>query len=171
MSFEKIQLTAPIIADLYKDNLVLTEDVVPPEKIVEPKMSKKNFLGNNQKNILVLVHDDEAVYIREEWLLLLTNMLTACKLNIGDVAILNLCHQHYSFTELKSSLSPAYTIMFGVTTEDIGLPFIIPNYQIQHYNECTFVTAPSFQVLTANNDAAKIEKSKLWLCLKQIFKV
>ncbi|MBN8835992.1 MAG: hypothetical protein J0I09_01915 [Sphingobacteriia bacterium] len=172
MSFNKIQLPAPIIAGLFKNKLVLVDtDFVSKATQADTKAGKPLFLGDNKKNILIIVNDNEAVHIREEWLSLLTNMLAACKLNMGDVAIVNRYNQNHSFDMLKTQLSPAYAILFGITTQDILLPFAIPHYQVQHYNQSVFLTAPAFQMLAGNGEAARIEKSKLWLSLKKMFNI
>ena len=169
MSFEKIQLSATQIVDLYKDNLVIAESGnVSEKKTPENKIS---FLGNNQKNICIVLEDEEAVHIREEWLQLLSNMLAACKLNIGDVAIVNKSRNSISFASLKNMLTPSQIILFGMATQEIELPFTIPHYQLQQYSQCSIVCAPNFSILAPNTNDAKLEKSKLWVSLKKMFNI
>jgi len=117
------------------------------------------------------VSDETAIYLRDEWLQLLSNMLTACKLNIGDVAIINLYQHPTDFIQLKEKINPSFCLLFGVKTSALDLPFAIPDYQIQQHNHCRFITAPSFAAMEGNSQAAKLEKSKLWVCLKQLFNI
>ena len=77
-----IQLPHFVIAGLYKDSLVITgENPVQPvqmelqvnHKTTKPEAeaalpAKKWYLGDNKKNIIILVKDDSAVFINDEWL-------------------------------------------------------------------------------------------------------
>jgi hypothetical protein len=180
-----IQLPDVVLADLYKDSIVLAEENIvqlekmPPQitnkKIKdeqqEKPLNKKWFLGDNKKNIVILLKDASAVYINDEWLGTLSKLLAACKLNIGDVAIVNHLQHIKTFNDLKELLQPQFVFMFAVTTNDIQLPFTIPHYQVQQYAECTFITAPIVTLKTDNTDLVKTEKRKLWEKMKMIFSV
>ena len=181
------QLPGFIIAGLYKDSLVLaeeaTEQTIPAKKQMQntnkspnhddtqPSQPKKWFLGDNRKNITILLKDPDAVHINDEWLGTLSKLLAACKLNLADVAIVNL-KESYSFADIKQQLQPQYVLMFDVTAKDIALPFSIPNYQIQKYGGATFMMVPAI-TLSANKttEAIKTEKRNLWEKLKIIFSI
>src|SRR5688500_6616375 len=60
---------------------------VPPVKAAEPAAYK--ILGNNKKQITVVVNCPNDVFVPEADLQFLTKMLGACKLNMADVAIVN----------------------------------------------------------------------------------
>ncbi len=181
-----IQLPHFVIAGLYKDALVVVEETpaqtnkikqqvnnktTKPETPATPPI-KKWFLGDNKKNVTILVKDEAAVFINDEWLATLGKLLAACKLNLGDVAIINY-HQHaVNFNELKEQLQPQRVLMFDVTTQDIQLSFTIPHYQVQQYGSCTFMTAPGITLSAeANTEMIKAEKTKLWARLRIIFSV
>ena len=179
----KIQLPEVVIAGLYKDSLVITQTNPEPkaskqftnkkikkEELTPPPI-KKLFFGNNKKNIAILVKDNSAVHINDEWLSTLSKLLSACKLTLEDVAIVNHVHQAETFSALKETLKPAVTLMFDVTTQDIQLPFTIPHYQVQRYADCTFMTAPIITLTTDTQEPTRSEKKKLWEKLKQIFNV
>ncbi|MBA4196632.1 MAG: hypothetical protein C0459_03665 [Chitinophaga sp.] len=173
---QNIILPNAAIVDLYNKHLVVIEGVEKVEKKVakQPAAKQNNeliFLGDNKKNIAIAVNDETATYLRDEWLQLLTNMLTACKLNIGDVAIINMHKQPTDFIQLKEKINPSFCLLFGVKTNALDLPFVMPDYQIQKHNNCSFITAPSFAAMEGNSQEAKIEKSKLWVCLKQLFNI
>jgi hypothetical protein len=97
--------------------------------------------------------------------------LAACKLNVGDVAIVNHIRQQTIFTLLKEQLQPAFVILFDLGLQDIDLPLTIPHYQLQNYAGCTFLTAASLGTMLGTSQEAKIEKSKLWLSLKNMFDI
>ena len=184
MSLDKIQLPDFLIAGLFNDTLVITdepkslktppktiEQVIPQPQIATVAPPKKLFLGDNKKNITILVNDNQAVYLRDEWLKFLTNILAACKLNIGDVAIVNQSQSRTTFTELQPVTYPKYLITFGVGSRDIALTFSIPDYQVQDYNKCIFLLCPPLSVMFGDTEAVKLEKTKLWVSLKKMFNI
>src|SRR5205814_2345861 len=122
-------------------------------------------------NVVILLKDNAAVHINDEWLATLSKLLQACNLNLADVAIVNHMKEPKSFAELKETLQPQFLFMFDVTTTDVQLPFTIPHYQGQKYGECIFMTAPLTTLSIENSLQIKNEKRKLWEKLKQIFNV
>ncbi len=180
-----ITLPAFIIADLYKDLLVLPEGTVmqaaqlnlqgttknePEKKPGTQKTDKKIWLGDNKQNIAILVNDDAAAFINDEWLKILSKLLSACKLTLADVVIINYHQHNYSFTQLKKELQPQYIFMFDVSEQQLQLPFTVPHYQLQQYDGCAFLIAPAVTLSAIKDDASiKDEKRKLWDCLKKIF--
>jgi hypothetical protein len=174
-----IKLPDFVIADLYKDSLVV-DDVATtakkvPKKIVETPMkpekneTEKFYLGENKKNILFLVNEKNAVFINDESLATLTKILEALKMNLSDVAIVNF-HQHQKiFLSLKEVLNPKFVFLFDIDFLQLQLPFTMPEYQIQQYDHCTFMIAPAITLSSNNDDAVRKEKKKLWENLKKIF--
>jgi hypothetical protein len=77
----------------------------------------------------------------------------------------------HSYKQILEKLLPEFFILFDMTANDIQLPFTIPDYQMQKYNNCTFLLAPSLQNMLGESKGAKLEKSKLWLSLKKMFNV
>jgi hypothetical protein len=181
MNFETNPLPHFVIAELYKNNLVEIEHNLPLEKAKTPEntsiqpttLQEKplQYLGENKKEITILVKEENAVHIGEENLQFLMTILAACKLNIADVAILNTQNQPTDFATLNKTLHCKYVLLFNINTQAINLPFSIPQYQIQHYNNCTFLIANSLQSMLGNSQEAKVEKSKLWVSLKTMFGV
>ena len=57
--------------------------------------------------------------------------------------------------------------MFGVLPKALELPLDFPYYQLQKYNNHTYLSAPALAALI--ND--KTEKVKLWTSLKQLFSI
>ncbi len=171
MSFKKLQLPDFLIAELYKDVLVDLNTAETKVKKQKTPPSQKWFLGENKKNVVIAVKDEEAVYLRDEWLQFLSAILGACKLNLGDVAIINYAKNNYSYTELTEKLSPEFLLLLDITAKEIQLPFTVPHYQIQQYNNCKFLLSPSLEIIQGNTQEAKLEKSKLWLSLKKMFNI
>jgi len=184
MSLEKIQLPNFLLADLFKNTLVEIaekEDIIPISNETisiqnnTPNTSfindKKWYLGDNKKKITIVVNDVEAVFLKDEWLQFLTNILGACKLNMGDVAIVNFAQTPINFTTLQETTQPAFLIVFDVAIKDLQIPFTIPNYQVQTFNNCNFLSAPSLGVMLGEGEIVKAEKTKLWMSLKKLFNI
>ncbi len=179
----KIHLSSSVIAALYKDSLVLPDEkseqtTVSISKINNkisntsehsPPDNKKWFLGDNKKNIIILIKDETEVFINDESLATLSKLLSACKFNLEDVAIINHSRYNISFNELKEQLQPKHLFLFDVSMQDIHLPFTIPHYQVQRYAGCCFMTASPITLSTGNT--SNTEKTKLWEKLKIIFSI
>lgn len=178
---ERIQLPGFLIADLYKHSIVVagdepvTEKKQPAEIPVQndppatPASGRQWFLGSNLRRITLLVSEKNAVYLDDEALQFLSTILGACKLNLGDVAIVNHHNDPVTYAFVKENLSPEYLIFFGVTTQNVQLPFAIPHYQVQKYDNRQFLMAPPLSAMLGASQEAKLEKSKLWLSLKKMF--
>lgn len=175
MNEENTRLPDFLLTDLYKNSLVITQDALKTEgKPSKPEVSASErqwFLGSNLRKITLLVSEKEAVYLQDDSLQFLSSILGACKLNLGDVAIVNYQNDPVSYPLLKEKLQPAFLLLFGVTAAEVALPFTIPYYQVQKYDNGQILLAPPLDSMLGTGQEAKLEKSKLWLCLKKMFNV
>src|SRR5690242_1891444 len=100
MGLNDIELSPAILAAMYKSLLVESEpdelkqfeppkNPAPPAPSVEQSAPTWKQLGNNQKQILIVVRYEDSPILPDTALNLLTNMLNACKLSLDDVAIVN----------------------------------------------------------------------------------
>ena len=182
MGLNDLNLSPGILAALYPSSLInmdKTDAIFQPQAIqpVAPEITTESesakgldwkYLGNNQKNILIVVNYDNAVHLPDEELNFLTNMLTACKLGLGDVAIVNKYNYKESFykdflTEFKSKV----VFLFGVEPFVFKLPVSFPYFQVQTVANCTFLYTPALE--EQRKDA--LLKSKLWVSLRTIFNI
>lgn len=173
MDINNIELPGTMVVDLYQSTLVdgteAKEKVaVAPlatSSIAEEKSTFKS-LGNNQRNVLIIVKSNEAVYLPDNELAFLTGILGACKLSLADVAIVNLTnYSDASYKELTTFFKSKIALLFDVEPSQFGLPMSFPHYQLQPFANNSFLYSPSLKDL--END--KVEKSKLWVCLKRLF--
>ncbi|WP_207513193.1 hypothetical protein [Longitalea luteola] len=132
---------------------------LPPYKI----------LGNNKKQIAIVVNYPDDVFVPESDLQFLTKMLGACKLNMADVAIVNHATAAVAIDRLKTQLQPVYLLLFGVEPDEIQLPINFPSFKEQPYAGTTYLFIPALQQLNQETDQAKSLKRKLWDCLKRMF--
>jgi hypothetical protein len=178
MSYQQFSIPPSVIADLYKSNLVIVDNEVASGKSLIPNIAtpqaqeqrKQWFLGDNKRNITILVNDPQNTYLDESSFEFLSKMLGACKLNIADVAIVNFAKTEVPLQVIKDELHPVNLLFFGVEPSTL-LPFSFPQYKLQTHDGCGYLWSVSLEAMRGNDSAAKLEKSKLWVCLKEIFNV
>ena len=87
MSLNDIHLSPFLVEQLYKKTLV---DVNPLKPVILADKTKSiSFLGKNEKEILLVVNETETVFLSDVDLNLLVSILSACKLTLADVALIN----------------------------------------------------------------------------------
>lgn len=164
MSLDNIQLPATVVQGLYNKSLY---DLNPEKsEIKTAETSGISFLGNNVKKIAILVNSTEAIYLPEEELNFLLDILNACKLSMADVALINIDkNASISYKDVSKLLSAEKIFLFGTDPVLLGLPLQFPHYQIQHFNNQVYLSSVSLNELQTDKE----EKLKLWNCLKKIF--
>lgn len=173
MGLNELTLPASLIADLYKQHLTeplaaKAQKTETPAAVIPPKGLP--FLGKNQKNIGVLVNYPNDVYLPDLQLNFLTSILQACRLNLGDVAIVNHHKTAVGFQELQQQLDCRQLLVFGLTPAALGVEEN-PPFSAFTVNGCQLVFSPAAEQLNNNDAESKLLKSRLWACLKQLFSV
>ena len=186
MSLNDIKLKPRLISDLYTNSLVETHTssvpVMPaaaktsapalapaaaPKVTEAPTTRSANFLGRNEKGILVLVAKDDAVYLPDGELNFLTTILSACQLSLGDVAIVNWKTTHPDLEPLQQQLGSRFVLLFDVSPLEAGLPINFPHFQIQQFNGRTYLASPALSEVEKEVGI----KRQLWPSLKKMFSI
>ena len=128
MDLNNIEFPASLVAELYPSSLIESNDI-PAKKALMAEVGKDDVppitikgnnatwksLGSNHKNILIIVKSSEAVHLADNELTFLTGILTACKLTLADVAILNLNkHPEASYKELTKYFKSKIVLLFEI---------------------------------------------------------
>jgi DNA polymerase III psi subunit len=164
MSLDNIQLSPFLIGELYKNSLVDTDGKQLNASLL--KADELLFLGKNQKNILVMVNEENAVYLPDDDLNFLVDILTACKLSLSDIALINFFkNSKANYNTLMEKFRPAVVLFFGIEPAKLEFPLQFPHYQVQQYNHQVYLSSPSLNELA--NDKQK--KMQLWASLKKLF--
>lgn len=172
MGIDNIQLPAFLQQALFKNNLigkVLKSRSNPVSNGKEPI----DFLGGNSKNIIFIVNNVENRFLSDNQLTFTLGLVKACYMSLDDIAVVNLhhkpisYHKPMSYIDLKDQLSCANVLGFGVTPADLDLPFAIPFFQMQMFQETGYVFCPSLDELQEDTNA----KKQLWSSLQKIFKI
>ncbi|WP_298709254.1 hypothetical protein [Chitinophaga sp.] len=163
MSLERLQLDPFLLAQMYHQPIIPEEiTAVPAEAKAVPEIK---YLGENQKNILLLIQNEREAYLSEETFNLLANILNACKLGMQDVALVNTAN--YPGIRLQDYLQkiPARQVInFAIEPASLGLPPTQP-YQTTAFNGLPVLYSDDLQLIATD----KALKGRLWMGLKQLF--
>ncbi len=164
MSLDNIQLPGTILQGLYSKCLYDLE----PNKSALPGIpgATIGFLGDNQKRIAILVNATDAIYLHDEELNFLMGILSACKLTMADIALINMNkNPGLDYTAITEQLQTEKVFLFGLDAGALALPLQFPHYQVQKFNDQVYLSSVALNALQANKE----EKMKLWNCLKKVF--
>ncbi len=170
MSIDNIQLPAFVIQDLFHKTLVVLDQNEKyfdnTQYIGNTKEGDLNFFGGNKQNVILLVNHPDESFISETKLTFLSGILNACKLTLEDIALINITtHPDISYKHISETFNPRIILMFGISPEEIQLPFVMPEFQRQSYNNQIYLSIPTLLSLEENKEL----KRKLWMVLQQIF--
>ena len=174
MSIDNIKLTAYVCQSMYPKSLICTSETVENKPGIISSPAKKKLinkstidsLGENEGNILFLVNNEENKFVADDEMKLLSDLLTACKISMADIALVNYRqHPQMNYQVLEDQFHPKKILAFGVTPADLELPFAIPFFQVQKFQEQLYMISPSFADFINNTGLKKL----LWNSLKKIF--
>jgi hypothetical protein len=173
MALNNIELNSLLLIDLYRNSLIEINEVKKNVVADQSKIEKNDsltkewkFLGEFRKNILLVVRYNGLTHLPDESLNFLTSILIACKLSLADVAILNISNQPSAlYKDVQKKFRGVTTVLFGITPQEFEMPLSFPEFQVQPFDNCTFLYAPVLEKLESD----KILKSKLWVCLRRMF--
>lgn len=164
MPMNTIHFSGRELAAIYKDHLVEMRSGTEPES---PKKNNEwKFLGENRKHILIVTEYKSAVHIPDDMLDFLVRMLKACKLDLGDIALVNIFQKEKNQTGyLLEHFKPGKVILFGAGPESLNLPIGFPQFQVQAFNNTSFLCCPALDQLQIDHD----QKKTLWASLQKLF--
>jgi hypothetical protein len=146
---------------------IASEQVVIRSTEQALKTVNYDYLGENNKYILILIDQPlKSEIISAKDLLLLEKTLAALKLELRDVAIVNLqqCEELH-FKSLKEFFSCNKVIGFGIELAKIGIEKEVPINTVFRIEECPFLLASSLEELSTN----QAQKVIWWSAMKSIF--
>ena len=126
-------------------------------------------LGNFKQQVLLVLNEPDAVHCIDADLEFLQKVIASVKLSMDHIAILNTHGKQVTYPELKAQLPAKVALYFGVEPVSIGVPMRIPYFQVQPWDDCRFLYAPSLTEINGNSPAQVELKKQLWTALKKIF--
>ena len=123
-----------------------------------------NFLGKNEKNILIITKSHKEI-LEDNSKVFLSKILNSVGLQLEDVVIIN-PKKEANLTFYNNTFSPKKIILFGIKPFEIGIQNIeIPTYEIKDYENIPVLHIDDLN--TIQSDVSK--KKALWTNLKQLF--
>jgi hypothetical protein len=201
MSNEKTILPNSVLVSLYKDTLVLPElakkqpEIIPnpldaqiktldaqvPTTAVQTETDKDNssindsrqikYLGEHLKQVTIIVKDELAVYLNENDLTLLSSILSACKLTLADIALINVAQQKLSLHEILNVLPSKLVMIFDVSSTTLKIKLPTTLYKSIQLGDTYLLFSNSLSLMQGGDQSAKLEKGKLWAILKSLFQL
>ncbi|RXK58760.1 hypothetical protein ESA94_15330 [Lacibacter luteus] len=174
MSFQQIQLTGDQLAELYGKQLVVLENDIQKDStplkapVTEQPVADvqtattPGFTGKNKKNFIWLVEEHHYPYLDDADFQFLSDVLNACKMNMEDIALVNVVANRSSFEQLVQQLQPRYVIAAAVQID--ALPIQTADYKVLQQQNYQLCYTESLEAIRTD----KTKKSKLWLALKQM---
>ena len=164
--------------DLYNlgDGIKLAiQAAIPEEKIINPVTepmgdSKKedlqavsfNYLGENNRYFLIIVNDKTHPELNMSHQEMLIKIMAAKKLELRDLAILNLTkYPNTNFGQLKTFFSCSKIVLFGIDPQTIGLPGMGANQSGKHLDVKVLATF-GLEEMSDNTD----KKREFWNVMK-----
>ncbi len=171
-SVEPVSLVVPKTEESHATPIVaLNVEILPQEQsIVEvpkPLLEKTytfEFLGKNQKGILILVYDEVHKVSSPIGTELLRKLVKAIELTNNDFALINYAHYpDADFETLKRFFNCQLVLSFGVSTQQIGLAEQAL-HQLITIAETRFIFTKNLHEL----DGDQLSKKTLWTSLQQL---
>jgi len=140
-----------------------------PELAEKPEAIQKKewnfeFLGKNQKGILILVNDQVNKVSSTEGTELLRKLVKAIALTNNDFALINYAFYHTAvFADLKAFFSCKLVLSFGVDFANLGLSEK-PLHQLFETDNVQMIFTKNLHEL----DSDQVSKKMLWTTLQQL---
>lgn len=157
-----LQLGPAMLEALYRNSLVDLNTNVPSPIDVKQTSRSIAFLGNNARNVLVLVRNNAEEFFSGAEHTFFTKLLKACHLELNDVAVVNLAKENALMERITKQLNPAHIISFGTGAGN-------ELFRMENVDGRKYLNAPRLSDLVEETEKSKQLKAKLWSELKMMF--
>lgn len=165
MSLGQLQLDPYLLAQMYDQPII--PEMRKAEPVAGKVLPKLKYLGENQKNILLLIQNESEAYLNDELFNLLANILNACKLGMQDVALVNtVLYPGTTLPDYAQSIAVKQCIIFDIAPSLLGLPDADLFVPVNNNGITLLHSVPLSQIA-----ADKQQKGRLWQGLKLLFNI
>ena len=155
---KKTILPYPVIAGLYKNVLLSGEQKMTKEP------SATSHVPELAKTLVIVKTNGND--IPESQMSFLASVMSACKLNRDEYkALPEKNNNPLDYLDLKAKFEAPIILLFGIEPSGIKLPIHFPMFQIQSFQGCQYLWAPSLDSIEQD----KPLKMQLWQSLKKMF--
>jgi hypothetical protein len=135
------------------------------------ELGQIKYLGEHLKQVTIIVKDELAVYLNENDLTLLSSILSACKLTLADIALINVAQQKLSLHEILNVLPSKLVMIFDVSSTTLKIKLPTTLYKSIQLGDTYLLFSYSLSLMQGGDQSAKLEKGKLWAILKSLFQL
>ena len=135
------------------------------------ELGQIKYLGEHLKQVTSIVKDELAVYLNENDLTLLSSILSACKLTLADIALINVAQQKLSLHEILNVLPSKLVMIFDVSSTTLKIKLPTTLYKSIQLGDTYLLFSNSLSLMQGGDQSAKLEKGKLWAILKSLFQL
>lgn len=160
--------------DIVVENPISTSKplAVPTESIIANSATNSvtqavnfKYLGKNQRNILILVNDEQNEVSDEDGRELLRKIVKSINLSANDFALLNYAkYRGVGFKQLQEHFSSTLIFSFGVSPADLALSTAHPEHTIVMESAVKMIFSAELKVLDKNPAG----KKALWGSLQNL---
>lgn len=175
MGINDIRLSAELIASLYPEILV-AENNPDPGKIpvrtglTQTKMEPGySFLGKNLRNICFLVNYPDDEFIPEDQFTFLQKILTACKLSLNDITLINTNKTAVELQALQRQFQSSIIFFWGNAPDIMGMNQNFPDMTISAWGNIQILPVMQAEMMSWDNPRGLEMKRNLWISLKKLF--
>ncbi len=159
MGINHIRLSAELIGMLYPETLVAEKD---PD-------TGYPFLGKNHLSICFLVSYPDDEFIPDDQLVFLQKILTACKLSLNDIALINTKRTPVEFPVLKTMFRPRIIFFWGTVSPITGSTLNFPDMTISTWENIRILPVMQAELMSRDDPRGLELKKNLWISLKKLF--
>ncbi|GAB4342022.1 MAG: hypothetical protein OHK0038_21800 [Flammeovirgaceae bacterium] len=130
------------------------------------------YIGENKRNITILLHHPQGDLLKTKEFELLLKVLHAAKLTQHEVAIVNWANVvgKATFDDIRHCLSPFKILAFGYHFDQLIFQKSFPLYQVHALEGCDIVFADSLTSILAEDPSQRTKAKALWAAMQQLFK-
>lgn len=121
--------TEQVLTEIIAVQIEPIKKQIPPEKIIElTEITDFKYLGENNKYILIVVKEPSFDFLKKDDLGFLLKILAAKKLELNDVAIINIeKYASLNFDNLKAFFACSKIITFGINPKILQIEGAVAN--------------------------------------------
>ena len=154
----------PLVVHQPERIVSLSNNAPETEKVPLPENWSFEYLGKNQKGILILVNDPINKVSSDEGTILLRNLVKAIQLTNNDFALVNFAnYEGAKYEDLRRFFNCKLLLSFGVAPDTLGLADQ-PLHQLSAIGTTKCIFTANLHHLSGDNGSKKM----LWATLQQI---
>jgi len=164
-----LKTTHPLaLSRLFNEEIYLIDRAETTSVVIsdnrKPEVPSFEYLGDNNKYLLILVDQPGEIHINKENRDDLEKILKAMNMELRDAAIFNLADRiGTNFQELKDFFACAKVVLFGIDPARLSLP-AIPGNQIVEYQGVKLLATYSFAEMADSRE----KKAAFWNEMKKL---